>query len=375
MNINEKFHLAVEQYQKGNLRQAEIICREILKIKSDDADVMVFLGIILYELGNIDSAMIFFKKALQFDPSNKDFYKAQGIILPEKGQFDEAQRKRFDEVSDRYTSLVEQLYGSMTNSTINYKDGYGWINHCVSIREAFKNRVPFGFFHQENIAYTMVYTGNLANQFKYDLVLREFGEKQSELLIEEDEVGLPILLPEFHHTSAHRLLHSSHLAFYKSITKKNISDNSIIIEWGGGYGNMARILRRLHPNLTYVLVDLPELGALQYIYLYSVTGEFPHILTKDEEIKSQNINIVSSYAVVKGDVKLEGSAFISTWALTESFEEYQRFVVNEQFFGSDNLLLGYSADSHNYIRDELMRRGCFIIPINYLNYGHEYAFK
>ena len=50
---------------------------------------------------------------------------------------------------------------------------------------------------------------------------------------------------------------------------------------------MARILRKLNPNFTYVLVDLPELGALQYIYLYSVTGEFPHILTKGEEIKAR----------------------------------------------------------------------------------------
>lgn len=45
------------------------------------------------------------------------------------------------------------------------------------------------------------------------------------------------------------------------------NNSSLIFEVGGGYGSLAYLLKRLNPNITVILTDLPERIALQYYYL------------------------------------------------------------------------------------------------------------
>jgi tetratricopeptide (TPR) repeat protein len=90
MNITESLELVLEHMQSGNIRQAEHICKKILKKRPDNADALHFLGIIYSELGNYDLARDTIKKALQIDPNFADAYNNLGNIFYRTGQFDEA---------------------------------------------------------------------------------------------------------------------------------------------------------------------------------------------------------------------------------------------------------------------------------------------
>jgi len=90
MHIDKAIQLAYEHYQAGNLQQAEEICREILKVQTDNAQVYNNLGIILDKKGQIDEAITCYRSALQFDPTLFDVYFNLGNALKEKNQLDEA---------------------------------------------------------------------------------------------------------------------------------------------------------------------------------------------------------------------------------------------------------------------------------------------
>ncbi|MFC2066178.1 putative sugar O-methyltransferase [Chloroflexota bacterium] len=87
----------------------------------------------------------------------------------------------------------------------------------------------------------------------------------------------------------------------------------IIFEIGGGYGSLARFLKRLNPNIKVILTDLPERIALQYYYLSE---------------SFRNIDI--AVAVVTGNVLDLNADFIllPTWKLPMLSEASIDLVIN-----------------------------------------------
>ncbi len=90
MEIDKEIRLADEYFQKGDLQQAESVCREILTTQPENAGAIHLLGIIHYELGEYDLAMSFLKEALQLNSSNAGLYYDIGNILLDQGKFDDA---------------------------------------------------------------------------------------------------------------------------------------------------------------------------------------------------------------------------------------------------------------------------------------------
>jgi protein O-GlcNAc transferase len=90
MNINKAIQSAFENHQAGNLKQAELLCRKILKKQPDNVDILRLLGVLCYQLKNHSSAMDYFKKTIQIDPNDVFAYYNLGILAHEKGHLDEA---------------------------------------------------------------------------------------------------------------------------------------------------------------------------------------------------------------------------------------------------------------------------------------------
>ena len=68
------------------------------------------------------------------------------------------------------------------------------------------------------------------------------------------------------------------LALYEEVTGKQLSDGDKILEFGGGYGEMANIVYRDIDTDYYIVYDFPELGILQRWYWKEVCGieRIPH---------------------------------------------------------------------------------------------------
>lgn len=165
-------------------------------------------------------------------------------------------------------------------------------------------------------------------------------------LLKEELVGNP-LIENWGYLSSHNTIHHlSHLTNFSIGLSVDLSKANTIVEWGGGYGNMARIFRKFSPSCTYIIVDLPVFSALQAVYLGSILGENEVcIVGKDTKIEEGKINIVPlSSGIDSLDIK-NSDLFISTWALTESSEHALNFVNSKAYFGSKYLLLAHVKDN------------------------------
>ena len=91
MNINKTIQSAIENHQKGNLKEAESLYKKILKKQPDNPDILHMLGLLLCQRSNYDLAIHYIRKALQFRPVNvAQAYCHLGIAFQGKGLLDEA---------------------------------------------------------------------------------------------------------------------------------------------------------------------------------------------------------------------------------------------------------------------------------------------
>ena len=159
----------------------------------------------------------------------------------------------------------------------------------------------------------------------------------------EDPVGDPPLTPMADRgwdTSANTVHHLHHLLRYEEATGRRISDFDVFVEWGAGYGNLAKLIRRRHGGEpTLVLFDTPIFSCLQWLYLASVLGEEAVVLhaAAGQRVEPRKVNVVPIGLV--RSLAVEAHLFISTWALNESEPAAQDEVVGRSWFGASALLL------------------------------------
>lgn len=90
MDVSQTIQSAIENYQAGNLLQAESLFKEILAVHPNDVTALNFLGMIYYQLKNYDSAIQFMIKLISINPNNAQAYYVLGHSTQEKGRLDEA---------------------------------------------------------------------------------------------------------------------------------------------------------------------------------------------------------------------------------------------------------------------------------------------
>lgn len=106
------------------------------------------------------------------------------------------------------------------------------------------------------------------------------------------------------------------------------------VEFGGGYGCLARITKSLLPKTTYVIIDLPELLAIQYLYLRATLDGVAIVVQTDPKghIQKAAINLIP-VSILEG-IDLKATVFTSNFALSESPEITQKLVIHKQFFSA-----------------------------------------
>jgi Glycosyl transferases group 1 len=145
------------------------------------------------------------------------------------------------------------------------------------------------------------------------------------------------------------------------------SDLRTVLEFGGGYGLMCHMLEELlEPRPTYIMIDLPELLALQYVFLRAGTAipVTPHTYPPIR-LREKTVNLVPVQLVADADLNCD--LFLSTFALSETPLKLQEFVAQERrFFGArhvylvgqntqDDLWREYALEEMNSVRDTVQR--------------------
>ena len=280
--------------------------------------------------------------------------------------------RRYHRLAPRYAEVCNRMLGPRgVDGPLNA--GYDWGSWSAGVRKSFERGVPFRFLAHPVLRQTMVYArrrGMRSTAYRTGVVAEIYGDEVASRLLREDALGGPTITTLRYLTSANRAHHAMHLAEYRRVTQRDFWGASSFVEWGGGYGNMARLIRRMRPDATYTIIDLPELCALQYVYLGSLEGEDAvHVF--DGTVRPGRINLMSTYE--RAPVRAE--AFISTWALTESPAAAQREVAAADFFGADRVLMASNCNEYNVLSDGAAALGLRRVPIASragLSPGNEY---
>jgi len=90
VSILQALHIGRGHFQAGNLPLAETIFLQVLKMDSNQADALQFLGLIAHQQKKNELAVGFIQRAIRAAPSNPVYHCNLGVMLKDLGRLDEA---------------------------------------------------------------------------------------------------------------------------------------------------------------------------------------------------------------------------------------------------------------------------------------------
>lgn len=286
------------------------------------------------------------------------------------------QQKNFYELISQCLSY----YNTLSISDESLFVTQAWIDYNKKMEQLIVPKPIFSFLRHPEILATMFLVDD-GNFIKGELDYCEKFMNLNELrqLLEEDYVGTPIIRNYKYLTSHTRIHHLYHLIKFQEQTDISVNTFKQVIEWGGGYGDMARLMLRINPEVTYTIIDTSLFCCVQWLYLASIIGaeKVNLIDSYDGKIEKNKINIVPLAYI--NNIKIKADFFIATWSLSESSSYSIDYVRSHNFFEANNFLVAYQLSSDYFPHAEQLGsivsgygatiKECELLPDNY------YAFK
>lgn len=229
---------------------------------------------------------------------------------------------------DAQVAELRRRFPSTTAETDIPASQAAWHTNAARLEELVRKSDPRYFLRWDVIQRTMAVV--------YDAYIRlELAQLKSltdwalrwEPAIEESGVGGPMPFPFYPRSSANLIHLAHHVAEFENRTRFRADHLQTVVEFGGGYGAMCRLFRRLGFKGRYVIFDLPQFSALQRFYLSSVGAEGECIC---------DFNVLRKVVHAHHGTSL----FLSTWALSETPIQLRTAVI-ELVKGFDAFLFAY----------------------------------
>ena len=150
--------------------------------------------------------------------------------------------------------------------------------------------------------------------------------KNSNVLIETKLK--PNSFKQFPQSSTNNVHHAYSLQLLKDYTNLNFDQYGTIVEFGGGYGNMCRLIKNMNHRGNYYIYDFKELNVIQQ-----------HYLGKNEI--TENVYYLNDGNLIN-PVITKDNLFIALWSLTESpSEQRDKLMSDLNIFNCDYILIGF----------------------------------
>ena len=148
----------------------------------------------------------------------------------------------------------------------------------------------------------------------------QLTKQQLKILLEERRTLDHTIIDSYYETSETKINFLTHMfSFFETVTslERLRGECKLIVEFGGGYGGTTEILRKLFPDATLIVIDLPEMLVLQSAYL----GSYAKCFSDFEGIKPREINLITFQGFLNLPLFLPPDLFVATWSLSEADDE------------------------------------------------------
>jgi hypothetical protein len=222
-----------------------------------------------------------------------------------------------------------------------------WMNLRKQIREYVLNKDPRYFlfedfskayFFIDEAEYTLLELHTLQSDGK------NWKDRYEKALLDDSKLPSP-RLQYYPQSNGNLIHHLFHLKKFEDFSKKKIHELDLIVEFGGGYGNMAWLCKKLGFHGTYIIYDGPEFILLQQYFLQSnnvdctVVNELPATLERNSVMLFSDLNVLGQ--IQSGSAN---SLLIATWSLSETPVELRRQFLGAQLVKQvNNFLLAYQV--------------------------------
>lgn len=252
------------------------------------------------------------------------------------------QRSRWHELRKDFISDLACLDGDITHLVTDV-----WHRFNSRLESALLPLPPYSFLRDPTVRHTM-FVDARERWMKEQLALlkQTYSLPQLKSQLVEDDVGRPPIASVRLMTSHNSIHHHYHFTLFGQKTGLDLNRITRVIEWGGGYGNQAKIFTRINPEATYTIIDTPLFCALQKLYLSTVLGrDRVHLIsTEAGQISERRINLLPLSRLEDLAERIQSDLFVSTWGLSESSTDAQDFVVDHRWFDADHLLLSFQHE-------------------------------
>ena len=194
-----------------------------------------------------------------------------------------------------------------------------FINFRIKLKEIISNKYRLKNFLREDEIHKVMFGLNRLT-FLFELIKIRMDKNWKNIwskIINEQKIGSPIPYFLYPKSSGNRIHDTFNFKMLIDLNgkKKNFSN---VIEFGGGYGSLCNLIKKIYKLDNYLIYDLPEVNALQYYYLKRLNYN-----VYINQIKSKKKNAIYLFSnVVKlnkfiENSKLNNYMFISNWGFSE----------------------------------------------------------
>jgi putative sugar O-methyltransferase len=258
-------------------------------------------------------------------------------------------------------SVFKENYETALAMYKNRRDNYSydkflmneWKENTNSIEQYFLNAFSVSFLRNQIIKKTMfAHLPNEAKNKQKKLLSDFFNEDEIKTYLSENAIGRPILNDLEYISSGNTIHHLYHLAKFSKELGLNLKEINSYVELGGGYGNLAKITKKINPNVTFTIIDIPIFSYIQYTYLSAVLGKDQVVFFDDtKSIIPNKVNLIPLDEKLINEfiqTKYYPEVFLSTWALSESNQSTQSLVRDNNYFNAKHILLAYQRANESF---------------------------
>lgn len=254
--------------------------------------------------------------------------------------------KSFDDIWALMQTKYKQIKSKLSEQSNSYINSF-WNDISNRIQRLLLGSPKLDFLNDYDINYTMVRsnfgpTQNFEEDYLSSYANQDTREKIK--LFRENHDLLPKVSKRFNCS-----INCLGQLFYAAKILDNVKNEpKTIVEFGGGYGNLAYIFKQIIPDSTYIIFDIPEILAIQYLFLSKVlpnTKVYIHNEPLTDSYEKDCIHLVPIHLLNQCNFKTD--VFTSNFSLTDVPENTRQMAFDKNLFDADTVYLAGEIHENN----------------------------